>query len=99
MFVDIGLAALNLAALNFLSAILWFVAAISVCIISVAGWVIYGHIFGSGVSSDNINKAAIWGAAAFVVGLLAVQGIISINEKVNKQDDTPEKIEGNPFTR
>lgn len=92
MLVDLGL-----AVLNFFSIALWLIAAVSVCGVSVAGWVVYGHIVGSGVSSDNLNKALMWGAAAFVVGLLAVQGIISINEKVNQQSDAPEKIEGNPF--
>lgn len=94
MFVDFGL-----AVLNFFSVVLWFIAAASVCVISVAGWVFYGHIFGSGVSSDSVNKALMWGVVAFVVGLLAVQGIISINENVNQQSDSLEKIEGNPFTR
>lgn len=94
MFVDFGL-----AVINFFSIALWFIAAASVCVVSVAGWVVYGHTFGSGVSSDSLNKALMWGAVAFVIGLLAVQGIISINEKVNQQSDSLEQVEGNPFTR
>lgn len=94
MLLDLGL-----AVINFFSLILWFIAAVSVCVISISGWVIYGHIFGSGVSSDNINKALLWGGVAFLIGLLAVQGIITINEKVNQQSDSLEQVEGDPFTR
>lgn len=94
MLVDLGF-----AVLNFFSIVLWFIAAASVCVISVAGWIFYGRIFGSGVSSDSIKKALIWGAAAFVIGLLAVQGVISINEVVNKQSESLEQSEENLFTR